>query len=126
MTYKGSFKIDVFDCEVFIHVSDHIKRVADYQFRKHKFPKEEFITTPFSGYFVNFRIASIDQYHLFFDLKDLSVDVVNHEKSHLVDYVLQDRDIKADDEVRAYLDGYISHKLDLFFRKKQLKVKNKR
>jgi hypothetical protein len=125
MTIKGFFRIDVFDCTVFLHVSDNIKRVINYQFKKHN-REDESLENDVSGYFVNFRVPKIGEYHIFLDYSDLAVDVINHEKSHLIDHVLQDRDIKLDDEVRAYLDGYISHKIDEFLKKKRLKVKNKR
>ena len=125
MTQRGRFKIDVYNCVVYICYADSEEsflRSINYYFRKHDEEKE---LTCSKGY--AFSPSSSDtEYYLFFHKKDLSVEILNHEKSHIVDFILEDRNIQTTDEARSYLDGFISHKLTLFFTSHGIKIKNKR
>jgi hypothetical protein len=123
MTIKAKFNVDVFDCTVHITICKSIKSSANYYLAK---CGSELITFEPSGLFCNPHCDRIGNYYIFFHEDDLTVDVVNHEKSHLVEEILIDRDIKPEDEVRSYLDGFVSSKIDLFFRKRKIKLKNKR
>lgn len=125
MTRKGSFKVDVFDCTVHIIITDSIKRSINYHLRKYN-NKDELLTFEPSGFFCKPDPERIGNYYILFSNEDLAIDLINHEKSHLVEEILTDRDIKPVDEIRSYLDGFISHKIDSFFKKRKIKVKNKR
>lgn len=126
MTRKGSFRVDVFDCTVHIVLTDSIKRSINYHLRKHNVTKDELLAFEPSGFFCKPDPERIGDYYILFLNEDLAVDIVNHEKCHLVEQILTDRDIKPIDEIRSYLDGYISSQIDLFFKKRKIKVKNKR
>lgn len=123
MTRKGRFKCDVFDCDIFITVSDNLLRSINTYFIKNEDGKLKYCP---AGYFYRPGGDAIGTYHIFFDFNSLAVNIINHEKSHLVEEILTDRGIKPLDEVRSYLDGFISHKIDSFFTKRKIKIKNKR
>jgi hypothetical protein len=123
MTIKGKFNVDVFDCTVHIIICKSIKASANYYLKQ---ADATLIDYEPSGLFFNPHIERIGNYYVFFQENDVTSDVINHEKSHLVEQVLLDRNITPKNEVRAYLDGYISRMFDSFFRKRKLKIKNKR
>jgi hypothetical protein len=123
MTIKGTFTVDVYDCTVHIVVSDRIKTVINNQLRKDEISEIDFAP---SGFFYSRGGDYIGDYYLFFDVADVTVDILNHEKCHLVEHILTDREIKAEDETRSYLDGFISRKVDSFMKKRKIKIKNKR
>ena len=123
MTIKGKFEVDVFDCTIHLVIAKSIKASANYYLRR---ADNTVIDYEPSGFFCNPHTERIGNYYVFFQEDDVTTDVVNHEKSHLVEQILIDRDIKPKDEVRAYLDGYVSRMFDLFFKKRKIKIKNKR
>jgi hypothetical protein len=82
--------------------------------------------TPMTGSFgalcVYCKDADPGNYYLFFDLHTIDTNFINHEKSHLVEAILKDRGIRPVDEVRSYLDGYVSEKITAFIKKKKIKL----
>lgn len=123
MTKTGKFVVDVFDCNVHIVVAKSIKSSINYHLRKYG---QELLDFEPSGYYCRPDGDKIGNYYILFNEADVSVDIINHEKSHLVEDILLDRGIKPVDEIRSYLDGFISHKVDLFFKNRKIKVRNKR
>lgn len=123
MTRKGKFNVDVFDCTIHIVIATSVKSSVNYYLRKHN---HDLIDFEPSGFFCKPDPDRIGNYFIFFSEEDLAVDIINHEKSHLVEQILLDRDIKPIDEVRSYLDGYISRRIDQFFKERKVKIKNKR
>lgn len=121
MTIKGKFTIDVYSCTIFVTIASDTMRSINYYHRKLGYND---LTEPVSGYFLP-DTNTVKRYYLFFDEEDLSVNVVNHEKSHLVERILEDREIKSKDEVRSYLDGCVSEKLHEFFKKRNIKLPTK-
>jgi hypothetical protein len=120
MTTKGSFKVPIYDCTVHLIVSDRVLRCINNQLQK---DGEELLEICPGGWF--YRPAECYcNYYIFFHLGNLSHNYINHEKSHLVEEILTDRGISPKGESRAFLDGFISHKIELFFRrhKKILKI----
>ena len=67
----------------------------------------------------------IKEYFIWFDINNIDVNTVNHEKSHLVEEILKDRNIKPSGEIRAYLDGLISEKIAAFFAYQKNNIKFK-
>lgn len=116
---KGSFKIDVYSCEVHIFVSDKIKRAINYRLGVN----DDSIDFEPCGYTCRNNDV-ISHYFLYFATSCCDVNTINHEKSHLVDFILSDRGVKQTGEQRAYLDGLVSEKLDKFFRVRKIKIKN--
>lgn len=121
MVHKGSFNVDVFGCEVKIIVADDLRRSLNWHFKKHN---TDPITFEPAGYCINFDNESVSEYYVFFQRQYLDVNTVNHEKSHLVEFILNDRGIRASGEVRSYLDGFISQKIDQFFKCRKIKIKS--
>lgn len=126
MLQKGTIKVPIFDCEVKVIVGGYeceLRRSINYRLRA--YDEEVFEVAP-SGCMLA-HSTYVGTYYLFFLKEDLSVDIINHEKSHLAEQILKDRQITSTGEVRAYLDGWLSHKLDLLLKKKlRCKIKNKR
>lgn len=119
MTIKGKFNIDVYNCDVYIIISNNLRRCINNRLRKQE-SKDSIDFDP-SGYFLRCG-DDVSNYYLFYDSAYLNHRTINHEKSHLLDYVLQDREIPAIDEVRSYLDGFVSRKLNAFFQRRKIKI----
>lgn len=117
MTVRGKFRVDVYNCYVYVFYTDQIIRSVNFFCNKFGWDK---IKSAVEGYVVP---GNLD-YYLFVSKEHCSVDTINHEKSHVVDFILQERSIKSKDEVRAYLDGYVSRRLNKFFKKHKIKIKN--
>lgn len=119
MATTGKFDIDVYDCTVHISICKDIKRAINYRLRQ---CDEETLELAPRGFFFRDK-GDCSRYWIFFDQEWFDHDTVNHEKSHLVEEILRDREIRPTGEVRAYLDGCISKKFNQLFKKKKLKVK---
>lgn len=119
MTTKGSFKVDIYNCDVHIVVTDNIRRSINYYLRKGNHEVLPEGDEPGAYCFSD----TCTDYYVFFNRKTIDVSYVNHEKSHLVESILEDRGINPKDETRAYLDGFLSEKIDAFFKRRKIKVK---
>jgi hypothetical protein len=116
---KGSFLVDVYACRVHVFVGDKLKQAINYRLRK----DEDSIDFDPAGYTLC-NNDSISHYYLYFSTDHVDVNTINHEKSHVIDFILKDRCIKQNGEQRAYLDGLVSAKLDTFFKRRKIKVKS--
>lgn len=115
MTIKGVFSVAIYSCKIHIIVTDQMLRTINiYNTKFNYLPVKDAV----DGYILSPE-DRVSDYYLFFDSDSLTVNAVNHEKSHLVEHILQDRGIKPNSEARSYLDGYVSNKMDLFFKKKK-------
>lgn len=123
MTVRTKFKIDVYSCEVMVICSSDIRKSINYYCKKHD-PDDKGIKYEPDGFFLC-PDAQIALYYIFFDATSMSVNTVSHEKSHLVEQILKDRNIKPAGEARAYLEGLIAEKIDTFlnYQSKNLKYK---
>lgn len=61
----------------------------------------------------------VHNYYIFYDIKTLTVNIVVHEISHVIDSVFSHRQID-DGEARAFLTGHITEELLKWLYKKQL------
>lgn len=120
MTIRGEFEVPIYNCRVNIIVSDNLKIIINNLFRKHNYNNDE---QEVGALCYNPGDAEDGVYYLLFDKSELSLNFINHEKSHLIEYILKDRGIKAKDEVRSYLDGFLSDKIHSFFKKRKIKLK---
>lgn len=119
MTIKGNFHVPIYECDVVITVSDNINKSFNSYLRKFDYQLHE---GGFEG-MVWRHDDKVGKYYVFFDTDGLSINTYNHEKSHLVEWILKDRCISAQNEVRSYLDGFISKKMNDFFKSHKLKLK---
>lgn len=122
MTTKGSFYVQIYNCTVHIIVADDLQRSINYYLRKcgEKPLKKEEIP---GAYCLSPDDDCSFEYYLFFGRKTIDINYINHEKSHLVEFILEERGIKAKDETRAYLDGFLSEKINALLKKRKIKLK---
>lgn len=123
MVVKSKFHIDVYDCDVIVHISDDLTHSVNTYLKK--FGDESDVETGcvYNGYFMRPQ-NSLDTYIVFYQSDSINQENVNHEKSHLVEQILVDRDIPSLGEPRAYLDAFISKKLNALLKKKGFKIKD--
>lgn len=122
MTIKGRIYIPIFYSKINIVVSDNINLVYRNLCRKYESKVEDLGTG--DGYSVNFNEFCAGHYYLFFVKNKLDVATFNHEKSHIIEYILKDCGISPTNEVRSYLDGYVSEQLDKWFKRRKIKLKS--
>lgn len=123
MIIKGYFNVPIYNCRVEIIVSNNLKIIINNLYRKHNYDNDG---QEVGALCYNPGDSEPGVYYLLFDKEELSevgLNIINHEKSHLIEYILQDRGIKAKDEVRSYLDGFLSQKIHHFFKKRKIKLK---
>jgi hypothetical protein len=121
MTKKGSFYVPIYNCIVNIIISDDLRSSINSCYKKYKQKKIKKKDTPGALCFSPDDCSHT--YYLFFDKDTIDINYINHEKSHLVEFILEERDIKARDEVRAYLDGFISEKSFQLFKRLKIRLK---
>lgn len=122
MTMKSSFFVEIYNCTVHIIVADNMLRSINYYLRKcgsKPLKKEE---VP-GAYCLSPDKECSYEYYIFFDRKTIDINYINHEKSHLVEFILEERGIKAKDETRAYLDGFLSEKINSLLKKRKVRIK---
>ena len=115
MTIKGKFHVPIYECDVIITISDRVKSCLNSYYAKHDLEIEKF---EFAG--LVWRPEGISKYYVFFSFEELDVNTYNHEKSHLIEWILKDRSISAQNEVRSYLDGFVSKKMNDFFKNRKI------
>jgi hypothetical protein len=122
MTITGKFKVPIYDCDVKVVVTDNLLRCINNLHKKHGDDAETIC--PSAYFYHDGENHEDDLYYIMFRFDRLTVSCINHEKSHLVEQILIDSGIEPLDEARSYLDGFVSRKVDLFFkhRKKTLKI----
>lgn len=119
MVTKGKFYVPIFDCTVTITISDDPRKSLNYYLEKYG---DEKIDYNISGFCYRPE-SGIGKYFLFFEKCTLDSNYWNHEKSHLVETILTDRDMKPVDELRSYLDGFISKKMNQFLLNRKMRLK---
>lgn len=117
MVIKGSFKVPIYNCFVYVIIADNLLSSINYRLRVNDIGK---LKEEPGAFFFN---PDHCHYYIFFNKKTIDVNFLNHEKSHVVEQILKDRGIRAMDEVRSYLDGFISEKLNEFLKKRKIKLK---
>jgi hypothetical protein len=123
MTIRTTFKVDVYDCSVHIICTDKVKASVNRYCKKYDKDDKGINFEP-DGFF--FRPTEfIHSYYIWLDINNLTNNALSHEKSHLVDAILQDRKIRPHGEQRAYLEGYISEKIAAFFEYQENNLKFK-
>lgn len=126
MTKSGYFHIDIYDCYVHIIISTNIKRCVNSRLKQLNLLKaaDDFYDNSAGCFLGGTYYGDSSNYYLYFNESCLTHNCYNHEKGHVVDSILEDRAIPTKDEARCYLDGYISSKIQKFFKKKKIKIAN--
>lgn len=118
MPIKSTFKVDLFDCKINILFCENVKKSVDRCLKRYGHKP---LNVDINGFFFCPGAPS-NEYFVFFDIKSISVDLVNHEKSHLVEEILIGKGIRAAGEIRAILDGFISTKIDNILKRRKIKL----
>ena len=120
MTHTGSFFVPIYNCTVTLYVGPDIKnKCAEYEEIHQDIDKVPEDKGTSRG--VTYAPDDIDFLYILIDEKDFTVNIFNHERSHLVDELLESRDMQARDECRAYLEGFIAEQFELLFLKMKIR-----
>jgi hypothetical protein len=115
-----SLKIDVpiYKTTVHVKIAPEIKKVIN------KFAKrtKQDIAIPddkdVHGYAVG--MDNSDNYYIFYDVLSLNANIITHEVSHIIDFILEEKQVEMTGEARAYLTGFINEKIFDYVLKKGL------
>lgn len=116
MKFKLTIKVPVysFTCDI---IFDHEIESRINAVRKKQ--KLEPIEGTVHGYALGEN--NIHKYTIFYSLDRLSINTISHEISHLIDYVLLDREVDPPTgEPRAYLTGHVTEKVMEYIFKKEI------
>jgi hypothetical protein len=114
---RKKIKIDQYNCDLIVAVSDKIKEDTNKILKKYKLTQR--IDYEIEGIFL---FHDIDKYYLLLSSQHLSHNTIAHEIYHAVVRITEDRDI-SDEEAQAWLMGYITEMVYQFLNKKDVKIK---
>ena len=114
---RKKIKIDQYNCDLIVAVSDKIKDDTNKILKKYKLTQR--IDYEIEGIFL---FHDIDKYYLLLSSQHLSHNTIAHEVYHAVVRITEDRDI-SDEEAQAWLMGYITEMVYQFLNKKDVKIK---
>lgn len=109
MRRSKKIKLDLYQCKVHLIVASDLEKEAS---RIHKRYKEIYIDGPCEGYCLSFDMAD---YYLIIEEKHTSINTIAHEVYHIVQSLLEDRDIK-DEESGAWLCGMLMEEAVKFYK----------
>lgn len=115
--FKLQVNIPLYNFKCNIIIADEIEKViARYMKRlKVEFKDDE----EYDGYAV---FTPQAKYYIFYAIHSLTPNTIVHEISHIVDYIIEHKDIERTGEARSYLTGYISEKVFNFVLKNKLLI----
>jgi hypothetical protein len=114
---RKKIKIDQYNCDLIVAVSDKIKEDTNKILKKYKLTQR--IDYEIEGIFL---FHDIDKYYLLLSSQHLSHNTIAHEIYHAVVRITEDRDI-SDEEAQAWLMGYLTEMVYQFLNKKDVKIK---
>lgn len=115
--YKFEIKIPIYDCTCKIIIDKDIVKTINNYGKKKKWEKHDYNV---HGLAVN--PDNMKEYYIFYAIDSLNINIIVHEITHLVDYILEDRAIENMGEAKAYLAGYISEKVFDYILKRNLLI----
>jgi len=118
MRHQKVVKLDTYNCDVVINISDDIITEAKKIYKK--LDQQFFFDGAAEGLVIN---LNIDKYYLLIDSHYLTHNTIAHEIYHVVVRVTEDRDI-VDEESQAWLAGIITEKMYKFITLKNLTVQH--
>jgi hypothetical protein len=114
---RKKIKIDQYNCDLIVAISDKIKEDTNKILKKYKLTQR--IDYEIEGIFL---FHDIDKYYLLLSSQHLSHNTIAHEIYHAVVRITEDRDI-SDEEAQAWLMGYLTEMVYQFLNKKDVKIK---
>ena len=118
MTKKKTIKLQTYNCNVIIIVTDDLKNNVNKIYKKLK--HNDTLNQEAEGILIT---IDIDNYYVVFDIQYLSHNTIAHELYHAVVKVTEDRDI-VEEEAQAWLMGYLSEVVYKYLQKNSFKIKN--
>ncbi len=120
--HKLTIKIPIYNCSCNIIIDNDIEKTINRYVKNRKWDKTTLMS---EGQYVHGLTVSnedMKDYYIFYSIESLTVNYIIHEISHMIDFLITERDIEDKGEARAYLTGYISEKIFDFIFKKSLLI----
>jgi hypothetical protein len=115
--YKFEIKIPIYNCTCKIIIDKDILKTINRYAKKNKWENHEYNV---HGLAVS--PGDMKDYYIFYAIDSLNVNIIVHEITHMVDFILDERAIENEGEAKAYLTGYISEKVFDFILKRNLLI----
>lgn len=108
--YSLTIKVPVYKITIHVKIAPEIRKVIN-TFSKRKKWKELALQEgeDVHGYAVS--ANDCINYYIFYDSLSVNSNYITHEISHVIDFILEEKDIERTGEARAYLTGHISEKI---------------
>ena len=117
MRLSKTFRIPIYNCEVYVGVVDNVKKVVNRLYKKHK--SDSKLDEEPAGVFFNF---NLQKYYVIYSSDHICHSILSHELFHLVVNILKDRDVVNDEEAGSYLMGFVSQQVHQFLRDKKIQI----
>lgn len=115
--YKFEVQIPIYNCVCKIVIDKDIVKTINRYGKRNKWEKHDYNV---HGLAVS--TENMKDYYIFYALDSLNVNIIVHEITHLVDFILEERAIENEGEAKAYLTGYISEKVFDYILKRNLLI----
>jgi hypothetical protein len=120
--HKLTIKIPVYQCSCHIIINDEIEKTVNSYVKKNKWNQDLAIKVGEEVHGYALSNGDVKNYYIFYSIHSLTSNYICHEISHLIDYILDEKDIERSGEARAYLTGHISEKIFEFVIKNKLLI----
>jgi hypothetical protein len=115
--YSLTIKVPVYKITIHVKIAPEVKKVINTFSKRKKWKEVELKEgEDVHGYAVS--ATDCVNYYIFYDILSVNSNYITHEISHVIDYILEEKDIERMGEARAYLTGHISEKIFDFVLKK--------
>lgn len=118
MKTTNTLKLSTYTCQLVLVVTDQLDTEVNALYKKNKL--SEVFDLDAEGVMVSFNMS---KYYLIIDVDCLSHNTIAHECFHVVNRIMQDRDIR-DEEAGAWIAGHVSSFIYKSINKKNLTIKN--
>lgn len=110
-------KIPIYNCVCKVVIDDDIIKAINRYGKKHRWENHEY-----NVHGIAISTGNMKDYYIFYSTDSLNVNIIMHEITHLVDFILDERAIENEGEAKAYLTGYIAEKIFDYVLKKKLLI----
>jgi hypothetical protein len=115
--YKFEIDIPIYNCKCKVIIDKDIVKTINRYAKKNKWEKHDY-----NVHGLALSTDDMKDYYIFYALDSLNVNIIVHEITHLVDFILEERAIENEGEAKAYLTGYISEKVFDYILKRNLLI----
>ena len=112
-----TIKIPVYNAVIHVKIAPEIGKVIN-EYGKKKKAKEIKLEEGEEVHGLAVTLEDAKNYIVFYDILSVTSNYIAHEISHIVDFIVTEKQMEATGEARAYLTGHISEKIfDFVLRK---------